>query len=174
MGFGFNFFFIFILVPLTIILLLVWMLTRKKIVGKTLGYIWLGVFALTVFTGITQAMTAKKILTKSDFYGEYVIDKTHFPGKQASWQYNSFRFNIDENDSIRFYEMRNGEILNTFKGTITTTKPYRSERLIINMAQPTQHILTSGPTIYREAWKFYLVFYSPKFGNVFFTKAKWE
>jgi len=42
------------------------------------------------------------------------------------------------------------------------------------MTQPTIHILASNPTTYRNAWNFYLVFNSPKFGNMFFKKGKWE
>ncbi|QRR00195.1 hypothetical protein [Dyadobacter sandarakinus] len=42
------------------------------------------------------------------------------------------------------------------------------------MPAPTHHILMDNPTTYRETWSFYLVFDSPKFGNVFFTKGDWE
>ena len=64
MGFGFNFFFVFILVPLTGILLVTWLLTRKKIFGKTLGLIWLGIFGLIIFSTTVQTLTAKKELKK--------------------------------------------------------------------------------------------------------------
>ena len=49
-----------------------------------------------------------------------------------------------------------------------------SERLIIKMEQPTHHIMTSNPTTYRSARSFYLVFYSPKFNNVYFKKGQWK
>ncbi|MCB0515150.1 MAG: hypothetical protein R2798_08500 [Chitinophagales bacterium] len=65
------------------------------------------------------------------------------------------------------------KILKTYKGTIATTKSYRSERLITNMKQPTHHILSTNPTTYRNTWHFYLVFYSPKFNNVYFKKGEW-
>jgi hypothetical protein len=42
------------------------------------------------------------------------------------------------------------------------------------MEQPTHHIMTSNPTTYRSAWSFYLVFYSPKFNNVYFKKGTME
>ncbi len=69
MGFGFNLFFVFILVPLTGILLVIWLLTRKKIFGKILGLIGLGIFGLVLFSGIIQWLTAKKELKKKDYYG---------------------------------------------------------------------------------------------------------
>jgi len=61
MGFGFNLFFIFILVPLTGILCVTWLLTRKKIFGKALGLIWIGIFGLALLSGIVQWLTEKKI-----------------------------------------------------------------------------------------------------------------
>jgi hypothetical protein len=176
MGFGFNLFFVFILVPLTGILLVTWLLTRKKIFGKALGLIWFGIFGLVLLSGIVHWLTAKTVLQKKDYYGEYVINRDYFPGRQADWQYESFRFEIKKSDSIYFYVTEKEKILKTYRGTIRTTGPsqYSSERLIINMEQPTHHIVTSSPTTYRSAWRFYLVFYSPKFNNVYFKKGKWK
>ncbi len=176
MGFGFNLFFVFILVPLTGILLVTWLLTRKKLLGKTLGLILLGILGLVLLSSITQWLTAKTILEKEDYYGEYVINRDYFPGRQTEWQYDNFRFEIKDNDSIYFYVTDKEKILKTYRGTIKTTDPHlhRSERLIINMEQPTFHILTCNPTTYRSAWSFYLVFYSPKFNNVYFKKGKWK
>jgi hypothetical protein len=173
MGFGFNLFFIFILVPATIILLLIWLFSKKQIFGKTLGIIWLSIFGLALFSYIIQTLTAKKELKKKDYYGQYIVDRDFFPGKQANWQYNNFRFEIKDNDSIYFYVTENAKVLKVYGGTITTTQPYNSERLIINMMQPTHHVMSSDPTTYRSAWSFYLVFQSPKFNNMYFKKGVW-
>lgn len=174
MGFGFNLFFIFILVPLTGILLIAWLLSRKLWIGKILGFIWLGIFGLALLSGIVQWLTSKTELEKEDYYGEYVVNRDYFEGEQTDWQYNHFRFKITDKDSIFFYVTDKEKILKTFRGTIKTTTPYSSARLIIEMEQPTHHILTSNPTTYRSAWNFYLVFKSPKFYNVFFEKGKWK
>lgn len=174
MGLGFSLLFVFILVPLTGILLVIWLLTRKKMFGTILGWIWLGIFGLILLSGIIQWLTAKTELKKKDYYGQYVINRDYFPGKQADWQYEHFRFEIKENDSFYFYVTDKEKILKTYKGTIVTIKPYSSERLMIHMEQPTHHILTSDPTTYRSAWSFYVVFYSPKFNNVYFKKGKWK
>lgn len=174
MGFGFNLFCIFILVPLTGILLIAWLLSRKLWIGRILGFIWLGIFGLALLSGIVQWLTSKTELDKDDYYGEYVINRDYFKGKQTDWQYNHFRFKITDEDSIFFYVTDKEKILKTYRGTIKTTTPYSSARLIIEMEQPTHHILTSNPTTYRGAWDFYLVFRSPKFYNVFFEKGKWK
>lgn len=176
MGFGFNLFFIFIIAPLTAILFVIWLLTRKLVIGKAIGIIWTGMFGLVILSGIIHWLTAKTELDKKDYYGQYIVNRDYFPGKQADWQYNNFRFEIKENDSIYFYVTNKEQILTRYVGTITTTPPYRyrSERLIINMVQPTHHILESSPTTYRNAWSFYLVFFSAKFNNVYFKKGKWK
>uniref|UniRef100_UPI0040499BD0 hypothetical protein n=1 Tax=Flavobacterium sp. TaxID=239 RepID=UPI0040499BD0 len=174
MGFGFNLFFVFVLVPLTGIILVSWFVTKKKVLGRTLGILWLIIFILAMFSGLVQTLTAKKKLIKKDYYGQYIVNRDYFPGIQADWQYENFRFDIKENDSIFFYVTDKEKIIKIFKGTIETTKPYSSERLIINMDQPTHHILETNPTIYRSAWSFYLVFYSPKFNNVYFKMGQWK
>jgi hypothetical protein len=174
MGFGFNLFVVFILVPLTGIFLAVRLLTGKKIFGRIPGFIWLGIFILALVAGAVQRLTAKTELKKKDYYGQYTVRRDFFPGRQADWQYDSFRFEIKENDSIYFYVTDREKILKTYKGTVRTTASYRSARLIVNMEQPTHHIMTSNPIIYRSARSFYLVFYSPKFNNVYFKKGQWK
>ena len=172
MGFGFNLFFVFILIPLTVILLAIWIVKKNIFFGKTLGLIWISIIVLLIVSNLTQRLTAKVLLKKQDFYGEYIIDKSFYPGLQTDWQYKHFKFVIKENDSLYFNTLDNNKIILTYHGKISTVKPYNSERLIIKMNQPTHHILTSNPTIYRNTRSFYLVFNSPKFGNVFFKKDK--
>jgi len=174
MGFGFNLFFVLILIPVTGILLLMWLISRKKTLGYILFLIWGGVLGLVVLSTVMQKVFSKKVLDRDDYYGQYIVDRSYFPGKQADWQYNHFRFEIKENDSIYFYVTRETKILKTYRGLITTCRPYSSDRLIISMEYPTHHILSSNPTTYRSAWSFYLVFNSPKFGNMFFRKGTWK
>ncbi len=174
MGFGFNLFFAFILLPLTAILAVIWLLVRKEIVGRLIGFTWLGVLGIVLLSLSIQWLTAKTQLEKEDYYGEYIIDREYFPGQQADWQYNHFRFEIRENDSIYLYVTEEEKISKIFQGTITTAKPYDSERLIVQMDQPTSHIMAGNPTTYRSAWGYYLVFYSTKFNNMYFKKGKWK
>lgn len=174
MGFGFNLFFIFILLPLTAALLIIWLLTKRKFFIISLAIIWAAIFALIIIGSLLNILLSKVTLEKEDFYGEYIIDRSYFSGKQADWQYENFRFEIKNNDSIYFYITQKNDIAKVFKGRISTLKPYSSERLVLHMQQPTHHILITNPTIYRDTWGFYLVFNSPKFNNVFFTKGKWK
>src|ERR1035437_774223 len=158
MGFGFNLFFVFLLIPLTGILFITWLLTKMKLFGKIIGFLWVGIFGLIIFSLAVYWLTSKKVLKEKDYYGNYIIDRNYFHGRQADWQYNRFRFEIKNNDSIYFYETEKEKIIKIYRGTISTTDNYTSERLIINFDQPTHHILTSNPTTYRRVWSFYLVF----------------
>ncbi len=167
------YFFFFTLLVLTGILLLVSWQTKNKIYKKIAVYIWFGLFGLLILGIIINRLTDKKELKKKDYYGEYIVNRNYFPGRQADWQYNNFRFEIKNNDSIYFYVTDKEKILKTFCGTISTTNTWSSERLIINMKQPMHHIMTSNPTTYRSAWSYYLVFHSPKFNNVYFKKGHW-
>jgi len=176
MGFGFNLFFVFIFVPFGLlmgVLLVSWLLTQKKIFGKIILTIWLVIFGFFLLIASLQWLTTEKKLKKKNYYGQYVVNRNYFKGEQADWQYNTFRFEIKKNDSIYFYVTDKEKILKTYRGTITTTT-HRSERLKINMEDPTHHIMSSNPTTYRSIRSFYLVFYSPKFNNVFFKKGKWK
>lgn len=160
---------------ISVILFLLSVFTKKKLFGTLLIVLWSGLILLSISSYILKPLYTKKVLDKSDFYGEYVIDRDFFSGKQADWQYNHFRFEIKENDIIYFHVTNKEKILETYKGSITTPSPYGSARLSIDMDnQPTHHILSSNPTIYREVWDFFLVFNSPKFHNMYFRKGKWK
>ena len=174
MGFGFNLGMIFIILPLTGILLLIWLISKKAIFGKIILGIWSLIILLVVVASFSQKVFKKKELSKSDYYGEYIIDRNYFSGKQADWQYNNFRFEITKNDKILFYVTEKDKIIRTYKGTISTVKPFSSERLVIEMEKPIHHILTTNPAIYRETWSFFMVFNSPKFSNMYFRKGKWK
>ncbi|MDI9340994.1 MAG: hypothetical protein QM534_10540 [Sediminibacterium sp.] len=159
-----------VLLAVSTILLILWISLRKRIFAFILGGIWLLVFLYSTF----NENPAKKIdLTKADYYGNYIIDRSFYPGPQAEWQYNHYRFYIRDNDSIYFYVTNKEKIIRAYIGKIYTVKPFDSERLSIAMPYPTHHILNSGATVYRTKTGFYLVFRSPRYGNVFFKKGNW-
>lgn len=174
MGFGFNLGVIFIVIPLLVILFISWCISRKKIFGKSIAGIIIGIATLVLFSSILRTINAQKVLKKKDYYGTYIIDRSYFPGKQADWQYNNFRFEIKENDSIYFHCTDKNKTRKTYKGYISTLKSYKSERIVIHMDKPTHHIMKDNPTIYRSTWDFHMVFNSDKFNNIFFTKGKWS
>ena len=147
---------------------------RKNLYGNIIKISLLAIVGLFVLGFIFGQLFTKKILRRDDFIGEYVIDRSYFKGHQADWQYNHYRFEIKDNDSINFYCTDKENIIKTFKGKISVLTNYKSNRLSIAMEEPTHHILNSNPTIYRQAWSFILVFNSSKFNNLYFKKGNWK
>ena len=164
----------FIILPTTVILFILWIFTRKSGFIKSIFTFWGLILISTIVISIANFISSKTILDNDDYYGEYIINRDFFPGEQADWQYNHFRFEIKENDSIYFYTTNKDNILKINKGKISTTETYKSARLILDIDKPTHHILTTNPTTYRNPWSFYLVFNSPKFSNMYFKKGTWE
>jgi hypothetical protein len=168
-------FVLFIIIIFLLISVAVGVATNNLRSGVITGFICFGIFGLCCLSlFLLSFFSQKKLLEKDDYYGEYTIDRTFFAGKQADWQYNTFRFEIKENDSIYFYVTNQERKLRTYKGVISTIKPYSSEVLVINMQKPAHPVLKGNPGVYRGAWSFYLVFKSAPYGSMFFIKNEWE
>lgn len=84
MGFGFNLFFMFIVLPLLTIVLILWLIKPKKILLKIIGWVFMGVFSLIAISGILRTLTGKKVLSKKDYYGKYIIDRNIIPGNRLT------------------------------------------------------------------------------------------
>lgn len=175
MGFGFNLVMISIVFPLTLVLLLIWIFSKKKMVGIILAVIWGGIFGLILLSICLKPFFSKMKLSLVDYHGEYVIDRDYFSGVQADWQYSHFRFVITEDDSILFHVTDSERIVKTYRGTVSTTDEhdYDSARLKLHMDEPIHHIVQNNPTTYRDVWDFYLVFNSSEYHNMFFKKGDW-
>lgn len=181
MGYGYIILSSFILVVFSGLLLffLLGFLLRKHTIGKIIlsiaTVVCYSVIGLILCAIFMNWFFSKTELDKEDYYGEYVVKRGFFKGEQTDWQYNHYRFEITEKDSIFFYVTDKEKIIKTYRGTISTTDrgQYKSARLRIEMEDPTHHILMSNPTSYRDSFTFYLVFNSPLFNNVFFEKRTW-
>jgi len=132
----------------------------------------LAVFVLLVI--VMKFFNSKTEVSNSDIYGNYVIDRNKYAGKQADWQYEHYRFKITEDNKIFFYITEKENIIKTIEGKVEFTEYGHSPHLKIQLEEPKFHILKENPTLYREIWSFYYVFESEKYGNVFFTKGNWK
>ena len=166
--------FLVFLLLITFSFFIVGIITKNKKYIKLPLLFWCIILVLYLIALGMHHLNAKIVLEKEDFYGTYTIDRNYFPGEQANWQYNHFRFEIKENDSIYFNVTEGLDIIKTYKGKIYTRAPFKSARPVIRMEEPTHHILTTNPTIYRKSWNFMMVFKSPKFHNMYFRKGEWE
>lgn len=175
MGFGFSLLFIFILLPLTLIFSLAGMTSGDRSWLKIPAVIWSSVALLMLVNAAVRPFFSKMELDEEEVYGHYIIDRSKFPGRQADWQYDHFRFEITSRREFLFHQTEEEKIIRTYKGRIAFAGgSHTSPRLLLQMDTPVHHVLKDNPTLYRETWSFYYVFRSPLFGNVFFTKGRWK
>jgi hypothetical protein len=174
MGFGFNLLFVLIILPISGILIILWATTQKKLFGELLGLIWVGMIGLVILISILQIFTTKKRVKKPNIYGEYIIDRSKFPGEQANWQYENFRFEITKRKELIFHQTAGRKTIASDTAKIEFLEQYVNDRIRIKKDSSMHHIIEEEPTLYRSIWSFYYVFESPKFGNVFFKKGKWK
>ena len=170
MGFGFNLFGFPLLILATVGLIIYFLATKKKIALKLLGGLW----ALTILIfclGLFMNKFRKPFsLTKQDIIGEYRIDTNFYPGTNAKWQYEHFKFTILPNDSLRFYQTNKDTILKTYTYKLKYSSGPPDLWSIVN--DTTYKILKNPPTLYRGHNKFYYVIRSDNYGNMFFRKQK--
>lgn len=170
------------LIPLTIIFIIIWRISKKKIIIKSIGIVW-GIFMFLILLAITIGKIMQPIIIKnSDIYGEYIIDKTKFGGRQAEWQYENFRYKITKNEELIFESRVYGNKWKTEKLKVSYSsgyydddkKNYCNRKIRIHSDSTNNHIIQDNPTLYRKSFNFYYVFKSKKFGNIFFKKGKWK
>lgn len=109
-----------------------------------------------------------------DIYGEYVIDRTMFPGKNADWQYETYRMEITEADELKLYQFRAGKLVATHQVPVSMLDYYANTRLKLEPGNvPHHHMLRESPLMVRRPWSFYYAFNSPHYGSMYFRKAGW-
>lgn len=152
--------------------LLVYFFVEKK---KSTLIILAGVWGLTIIVinviSIADHYQRPIRLTKHDIVGEYRIDTKFFPGTNAKWQYEHYKFYITDKDSILFMVLKEKGM----PGALYKHKIKYSDGppdLWSIIADSTHHVIRNKPTLYRGHDKFYYVFHSEKFGNMFFRKTE--
>ncbi|WP_235922054.1 hypothetical protein [Flavobacterium phycosphaerae] len=148
---------------------------KKTYFWKNSGWDLDWIDLLDCFAMYRKICDFQKEIEKEDIYGDYVIDRDKFAGKQADWQYNHYRFTITKDNQILFYITNKERIVKTIKGKAEIKEYYTpSPRLKLIFEEPKFHIIADNPALYREIWSFYYVFYSDKYQNVFFKKGTWH
>jgi hypothetical protein len=173
MGFLFALFIGFGLIATSIILVILWVGTKRRLFGIILGVVWSFFFAFIGLVAILYMIREARELKQEDIYGEYVIDRSKYPGKEADWQYDHFRFIITHQDSIYFCITDQKRVIKTYVGKVDFHPSYKIPRVILSFPEPRYHVVDSNPTLFRQSGSFYYVFDSPLYHNMFFKKAAW-
>ncbi len=171
MGFGFNIFVFPALLLISFGFIVVYIFARKKILLRLLLGVWALVFLFILIISVKDFYQRPMHLTKQEIIGEYRIDTTFYPGRNARWQYERYRFFITDQNMILF------KILNK---TGSTDKEYSykikyfdwsPDLWSIESTDTTFHIIKHRPELHRTHSRFYYVFHSHRFGNMFFRKV---
>jgi hypothetical protein len=168
MGFGFNLIGFPVLILTSLGLLTYFFIAKRKRALKILGVVWLLTGAVIATGLIADHYRTPIRLTKANIIGEYRIDTNFFSGTNAKWQYKHYSFSITPADSIIFYVTNQGTTIKTFKEKIVySTGPPDLWKVKSDTAY---HVIRNPPTLYRGHDKYYHVFKSGHFGNMFFRK----
>ena len=168
MGFGFNLIGFPLLVLATIGLLIYFFASKNKIALKILGAIWSLTILVIITAVISDHFRTPMRLTKSDIIGVYSIDTNLVKGTNARWQYDHYRFKITKTDSIFFYLTSKDIISKTVKGKVRYSSG--QPNLWTIQCDTSYHVTKHPPTLFRGHSKFYYVFKSDLYGNMFFRK----
>lgn len=158
---------------ITLILLSIYHLTKKKIFIKFSVGIWIVVVSVAIIMIVSNFLHSKTKVDKKDFYGTYIVDRKFFKGKNADWQYNHYRFEITKDNELSLYITNENKVLKIYKRKIEFIEGSASPHLKIINENP-NFILDGEPTLYRKSWDFYLVFKTKPYSNMFFKKGKWK
>ena len=169
MGFGFNVIGFPLLILTSLGLLAYFFITKKKAVLKILSAIWLLTITVIATELIADHYQTPIRLTKADIIGEYRIDTNFFNGINANWQHSHYRFIITPTDSIIFYVTNKNTIIRAFKEKITYL-PGPPDLWKVQR-DTAFHVIRYSPSLFRGHNKFYYVFVSKRYGNMFFRKV---
>ena len=130
--FGLVFLFVFFLI-ISIILFILKLIFKKKIFNLLNIAWWIFFISIPFLLTIISFFTSKKEVEKEDIYGEYVIDREKYAGKQADWQYNHYRFKITDDNKIIFYITEKENIVKTIEGKVEFTEYSHSPHIKIDL-----------------------------------------
>lgn len=175
MGFGANLFLVFA-GPFILIVggVLLYFYGRSITFWKIVG---IGFTSLLLLVGALKFFTTPMTLDADDFYGDYIVDRSYFPGPEADWQYNHCRFTITTDNKIYLKITDKNRHIKTFEGKVKINKGSKSAWLSVKM-NDYNHIIgkdyNGTPRINRSPFHFHLVFKSPWYHNMYFKKGKWK
>ena len=170
MGFGFSLigFPLLLLATGGLVIYAVLKKTRKPLI--VVAALWGLTILLFIIATVADHFRTPIRLTKHDIIGEYRIDTNFFSGTNAKWQYDHYRFTITPSDSIIFNVTNKDTIIKTFKEKIVYSSG--PPDLWKVQSNTTYHVIKYPPTLYRGHKRFYYVFKSDIYGNMFFRKVE--
>jgi hypothetical protein len=126
------------------------------------------VLTLYCVASIAKEQRAPLRLRKINIVGEHRVDTSFFPGVNARWQHDHYRFVILPSDTIVLSVKDRRNVETTFKRKLVFVPGPPDLWQVIDRTH--YHLWSGGPTLYRGHHRFYYVFRSRHYGNMFFRK----
>jgi amino acid transporter len=146
--------------------------SKNKVFIRKIFNLWVVPVILVISFLILHYFNGPIPLTKERIIGYYNIDTSFYSGKNATWQKEHYRFQITKDDKFILYERLSDGSEKQFINKVNwVASPTYKWSIIINNPH---HIIEPMPTLHRTMnnRRFYYVFKSTKFGNMFFRKVK--
>ena len=165
----FLIFIVFPIILITLVLLAGFVFTRKRRYLATLGTIWFfaigGYSILLIIAHFNKPIQLKQ----EDICGDYRIDTNFYPGANARWQYNKYRFTITNKDSLLLHAY---DIYGRQQSTYGYKIRHSNRHFGTWSADSAKHhLLYHSPILYRSHSSYYYVLKSTRYGNMFFRKV---
>lgn len=161
-----------LLVVASIVLLYRYAKTKNNRYLKYAAGIWSLPLLLVLGIAVLYLVNRPVTLSKERIIGQYEIDTNFYPGANADWQKAHYRFEITDKDEFILYEKLADGSERQHRNQIRWSEgpPYKWSIVITE----DHHVIDRSPTLYRtmNSRKFYYVFESKKFGNMFFRKKE--
>jgi hypothetical protein len=155
----------------SVIFLIIYGRTKNKSYLKKAALPWIVVFVMVGFISYSWwSASLPRVIDKNYIVGTYEIDANFYPGKNATWQKEHFRFQITRDDKFIFYDRLADKSEREYHGSVTWAHE-NPEKWSIQMEEP-HHVIDPHPVLYRDQKQIYYVFRSKLFGNMFFRKVE--
>ena len=162
--------FLFIIAA-TIFFLIRYAVTRKKEYLFRLTVLWTVPFSFFLMGKTILWVTSLTSVDQDRIIGTYEVDTEFYPGPNAEWQKEHFRFEVAKGNKFILYARLADGTEREYIGRVNWAHQ-RIEKWSVDIDEPYK-IVNKYPTLYRGYFSYYYVLETKDFGNMFFRKTFW-
>lgn len=142
--------------------------TKDTVYLKKIKSLWVIPFTLVLLFLLLVFIFGRVDVDRGRIIGHYEVDTNFYPGPNANWQKEHYRFEITKDNKLILYEKLADSTERQYFGDINWSFG-PPDKWSISMKNQ-HHVIDKHPTLYRSNKKFYYVFKTKNFGNMFFRK----
>lgn len=155
----------------TVFFLIQLVVTRRKEHLSWFAVLWAIPFSLFLMGKVISWLGTLTYVDQDRIIGTYEVDTDFYPGPNADWQKEHFRFEIAKGNKFIFYVRLADGTEREYIGRVNWAYQ-RVEKWSVDIDEPYK-IVNKYPTLYRGYFSYYYVLETKDFGNMFFRKTFW-